>query len=107
VFENRRGEGKCCSREERTCPNIRTRPHGRVLMFETGGRYPNNRTCPCGLVLLFEMRRDVGNMFFVFGTLGGGNGEGKREGSCQTPKTRPYAGVLWLFGAMWGEGVGA
>jgi len=29
-------------------------------------------------------------VFFVFGTLGGGNGEGKREGSCRTPKTRQY-----------------
>ena len=60
-------------------------------MFETGGRYPNNRTCPCGLVLLFETRRDVGN---VPNMLGGGNGEGKREGSCRTPKTRPYGRAM-------------
>ena len=53
--------------------------HQNTPTSETGGRYPNNRTCPCGLVLLFETRRDVGN---VPNTLGGGNGEGKREGSC-------------------------
>ena len=77
---------------ERTCPNSRMRPCGRILVFENGrgeGTCPNTRTSPQGLVLLFETGRECSRW-----------GEGTRTAE------RACVGSFWCSrrGGMWVTG---
>src|SRR6266581_4390872 len=80
------------------CPNTRTRPHGRVLVFEMREGEREHQNVP---LWARSGVRDVGN---VFGGWGTALVRGEGEGACPTPKTRPSWHVFGVRRDVEGEG---